>query len=743
MAGFGGSIKLSGETAYQKALREIKDNLTLVSSEMKVVNSMYDKNDTSTSKLTGQNEVLNKKLAEQSKALAEAKKMLEEARNSKEADATTIKKWENAVNNAQAEVNKTTREIEKNNKVIQENEKALDDAGDELKDFAENEEKAGQGAVKFGDLVKANLTSTAILGGIKSLGSAMATIGKAFFDVGKQALDSFADYEQLVGGVNTLFGDSSKQVQEYASNAFKTAGMNANTYMETVTSFSASLLSSLNGDTAQSAEIANMAIVDMSDNANKMGTDMSLLQNAYQGFAKQNYTMLDNLKLGYGGTKGEMERLLQDATAISGVEYDISQLSDVYEAIHIIQGELGITGATALEASTTISGSIATMKGAWDNLLTGIADPNANISNLVGELIDSIVTVANNIVPVIGTILPNLVDGLMMIVTELATYLPDIITTLVPVVVSAVQTLLSTIITLLPQLLPIVFEGVLTVVQGVVDSLPLIIEAGIQIVLALVQGLAESLPTLIPTVIEAVLTVVDNLINNIPLIIDAGIALIIGLAEGLINAIPVIVEKIPVIIESLLSALYNSEGKLMVAGIELVIQLALGLVRAIPDLLKVVPDIIKSLVVGFGKGMGDMASMGVDLIKGLINGMKNFDFVGEVKGIANKLVKNFKSFFGIHSPSKLFQDEVGTNLALGIGEGFDSTMKDVNDQMTSAIKTDYTFDATVNGAGTTGAFSYENMVSAFKEALSEVKIVLDDEVAGEFVTNTITKVVYS
>ena len=201
-------------------------------------------------------------------------------------------------------------------------------------------------------------------------GATMAAAG--LVAITKSAIANYAEYEQLVGGVDTLFKDSSKKVQEYANNAYKTAGISANEYMETVTSFSASLLQSLGGDTDKAASVADMAITDMSDNANKMGTDIGRIQDTYQGFAKQNYTMLDNLKLGYGGTKTEMERLLKDATAISGVKYDISNLNDVYQAIHVIQGELDITGTTAKEASTTIQGSISSMKSAWTNLITSM-----------------------------------------------------------------------------------------------------------------------------------------------------------------------------------------------------------------------------------------------------------------------------------------------------------------------------------------------------------------------------------
>lgn len=281
MAGFGGAVKLTGESEYRKALRQITDNLTVLSSEMKVVNSMYDKNDASTDKLAKNNDVLIKKLDEQNKKLAEAKKMFDEAKNSTHSNAQTVAKWQTEVNKAQSEVNQTTKEIKDNTAQMKKNEDAIAGVGDELEDFAKNEDEAGKGAIKLGDLIKANVISSAIIGGIKALGSAMASLAKGAFELGKQSIESFAEYEQLVGGVDTLFKESSSKVQAYANNAFKTAGLTANEYMNTVTSFSASLISSLGGDVAKSAEVANMAITDMADNANKMGTDIQSIQNAY------------------------------------------------------------------------------------------------------------------------------------------------------------------------------------------------------------------------------------------------------------------------------------------------------------------------------------------------------------------------------------------------------------------------------------------------------------------------------
>lgn len=751
MAGFGGAVKLTGESEYRKALKQITDNLTVLSSEMKVVNSMYDKNDTSTAKLSQENEVLTKKLDAQNQKLAEAKKMLDQAKNSTDSNATTVAKWQNEVNKAQAEVNETTQKIKANTAQMKKNEDAIDDVGDELKDFKKSEDEAGQSAIKLGDLIKANVISSAIIGGIKALGSAMVSLAKGAFELGKQSIESFAEYEQLVGGVDTLFKESSGKVQDYANNAFKTAGLSANDYMSTVTSFSASLLQSLNGDTAKSAEVADMAITDMADNVNKMGTDMQSIQNAYQGFAKQNYTMLDNLKLGYGGTKTEMERLLKDATAISGVEYDISSLSDVYNAIHVIQNELGITGTTAKEASETIQGSVSAMKSAWQNLLTDMADDNADFDGLINNFVESILTVGNNILPRIQTVIQGmgeLVSGLLStLIPEIVSAIPPIIENTLPTLISAVETAIQGILAVIPQITQSISDLLPVIISSLVGMLPSILDVGIQMILSLVNGIISSLPTLIPAVISAILTIVDNLISNIDLLIDAGIQLVIGLAQGLIDAIPVLLEKIPVIIENLLSALYRNQAKLISAGIQLAVQLAVGLVKAIPQIIASIPQIIKSIIDGFKSGMNDIKNVGRDLLKGLWDGIKSWatELWNNIKDLGNKITGWFKNVFKINSPSKVFSDEIGKNLALGLGDGFENTMADVTKQMSNAVPTDFDISANVtqNGGAVQNGITFANIVEAFKQALKEVNIILDDEVAGKFVTDTVEKVVYS
>lgn len=355
--------------------------------------------------------------------------------------------------------------------------------------FAETGEKADALASKL----KGGLATAAKVGG-----AAIVAAGAAAVAITKQAVENYGEYEQLVGGVETLFKSSADTVMQYAANAYQTAGMSANEYMTTVTAFSASLLQSMGGDTDAAAEKANLAITDMSDNANKMGTDMQSIQNAYQGFAKQNYTMLDNLKLGYGGTKEEMQRLLDDANALNAAQgnyanYTIDSYADIVDAIHTVQTEMGITGTTQLEASTTIQGSIASMKAAYENFITGLGDENANISELSAQLIESVGTVAENVLPVVETVLKNIAqavqeDGPAMIekfVSYAIEKLPEIISLGLQMVVSLVKGIAQNI----PQIVTSVLNMMATIVQTIWDALPDIIEVGKNIVRGLWDGI--------------------------------------------------------------------------------------------------------------------------------------------------------------------------------------------------------------------------------------------------------------
>ena len=721
---FGGTVKLKGETEYKKALKDITNNLKVMSSEIKLTASEFSKSDNAVENSKNKSKNLNKQIDQQVQTILGLQEGLKLARKEYGDNSREVANWQSKLNLAKADLNKLNSELE-------ENEKSLNDTEDNFDD-------AGNSALKFGDILKANVLGNVITGGLKKLASAVKEVGSTILNVGKEALNSYADYEQLVGGVETLFKDNAETVENYANNAYKTAGLSANDYMNTVTSFSASLLQSLNGDTAKSAQVADMAITDMSDNANKMGTDMSMIQNAYQGFAKQNYTMLDNLKLGYGGTKTEMQRLLADAEKVTGIKYDISNLNDVYQAIHVIQGELGITGTTAKEASTTIQGSVSAMKSAWQNMLTGIATGNTNnIGNLVNNLADSVITAAQNILPRVQEIANGITAVLPAVITKINENLP----TLLDSGVQILNTLLQGIMINLPAIMEGVNQIINTLLTTLIEMLPQIIDGGIQIIVALVQGLAEQLPTLVPQMVETIVTIANSLLDNIDMIIDAGIQLLIGLAEGLVNALPQLIDKIPVIIDKLYTAISNNVPKLVQAGITLTIKLAEGLIKAIPQLISKIPQIIGSLVRGFANYFSNMHEVGKNLVSGIWEGIKNAKdwLLGKVKEWCGNILNGIKAFFGIHSPSKVFKDEIGTNLALGVGEGFSDTMKTVSNDMSASIPTEFDINSTVTKADTSNQLTLENITKSFVTAVKnlDAQIIIDKDVAGRFVITSV------
>ena len=364
----------------------------------------------------------------------------------------------------------------------------------------------------LGDKLKGSIVAAAKAATV-ALGAAVTGVAA----LSTAAVNSYGEYEQLVGGVETLFKDSSAVVMEYATNAYKTAGLSANEYMTTVTSFSASLLQSLGGDTEQAAQMADMAITDMSDNVNKMGSTMESVQNAYNGFAKQNFTMLDNLKLGYGGTKEEMERLLSDAEKLSGIEYDVSSYADIVSAIHIIQTEIGITGTTALEASTTIQGSISSMKSAWENLVTGLADDNADMSQLVGNVVDSAKTVAQNIIPVIETAISSIGQMITELAPVIGTELPGLIMQVLPSLLEAgvqlLQGIVEGIVTAFPELQAAAAELFNRFIGFLQENLPQMISSGMETILSFSAGFRENVGTLVDNAIELIMTLADGIIK--------------------------------------------------------------------------------------------------------------------------------------------------------------------------------------------------------------------------------------
>ena len=891
MAGLGGAIKLKGESEYQRALKQIKQNLREVSSEMKIVSSSFDKNDNSTSALNAKSEVLNKTLDAQKQKLKtlqsqysdfsakiaqqtakhenlvntynKEKQKLEEiektlgasskeyqdqkakveqlaqavSKSSKnqEANAKSMSEMRVQMNNAQADINKTT--------------KSLDELGNEAEESGKKAKDSSDGFTVMKGVLS-NLATDAIhlaVDGLKKLGGALV-------DIGKQAYTQYSSYEQLVGGVDTLFKDSSQKIQNYAANAYKTAGISANQYMEQVTSFSATLLQGLNGDTAKAADIANVAITDMADNANKMGTSMTDIQNAYQGFAKDNYTMLDNLKLGYGGTQAEMARLINDSGVLGdSVKVTANTVKDVpfdkvIEAIHKVQQNIGITGTTSKEAASTIEGSTASVKAAWDNLMIGIADPkNQDIGQLISNFADSLITAMKNSLPRVREIVEGMSEAVKEIWNEVLPELEIQFPELKPIIDKLqwlkdngpiIASAITAIVTAIGMFKAV--SGIITVIDAfkkmhdaimlaktaqtalnltmAANPIGLIIGVIAGLVAAFVTlwntsegfrnfwiGLWDGIKSVTSTVVNAIggfftntlpnaiKTAVDwfaNLPSNIANFLGQALTAVGGWVVNMVkkagemgaNFISNVVKfftQLPSNVWNFLSNVISKVGswvgnmgtKARQAGSQF-LQNVVSFIKQLPSN---VARFLSNVISNLGSWVGNMARKGAEgarnLFNAVVNGIKHLPsevanigknivqgiwngisgaagwLVEKVRGFARGILNGMKNALGIHSPSRVFRDEVGKYLAEGIGVGFTDEMKNVTAEMKGAIPTSFDIEtsADIKGSSTSGGIgnNFDVMVSAFKQALSEMKIEMDGDEMGKFVDRTVTNLVYA
>lgn len=680
--------------------------------------------------------------------------------------------------------------------------KEAEKSAESIKDKLSNVGSTMKSAFEFGAKAAATAVTAAV--------GAVATLTGA-------ATKSYAEYEQLIGGVETLFGAGGASIEEYAEsvgqsvddvedkynsmmsaqetvfnnakNAYKTAGLSANEYMDTVTSFSASLIASLDGDTQKAAEYSNRAIVDMSDNANKMGSSMESIQNAYQGFAKQNYTMLDNLKLGYGGTKEEMKRLIADASQMTdvqeklGLTVDSSSLSfgNIVDAISVMQEHMGIAGTTAREAATTIEGSINMTKASWTNLVTGIADDNANFQELVDNFVESVATAGENLIPrieiaingvgtlindllpvimqevpkIINDILPDLVNAGLNMLNSIGQGINDSVPGLIDIIQQVLDKFLQTIADNLPTVLEKGTDLVVKICDGITEMIPKVIDSGLNIINNLLSGITEHLPRLLDSGMKLIETLVTGFVDKIPEevsrlmeffqqflyliqdklpdVITWGFDILVKLIDGILSAIPQIVEKFPQIIETILNILLENFPLIVQKGFELIIKLIEGILSCIPQLIQSIPQIISAIVdtiISFDwlqlgnnilswfkdgilsedgnirQAITNIADSIVDTISSLPEAMWDIgsnivsgiwegisDGIGwltdKLSDFAGGVIDSVKGFFGIHSPSRLMRDEVGTYLAKGIGVGFEDEMADVTKSMQNMLNTDF------------------------------------------------------
>lgn len=681
--------------------------------------------------------------------------------------------------------------------------------GADVTDVNKGIDETGKKTSDLGEKIKSGLATVgkAAVVGVTAAATAIGTIGT-------KAVQAYADYEQLVGGVETLFGTSAGSAEEYAAqtgeavddvrmkwaslsraqniimyraqNAFKTAGLSANEYMETVTSFAAALVSSMGGDTEAAAQRADLAITDMADNANKMGSSMESIQNAYQGFAKQNYSMLDNLKLGYGGTAKEMYRLLSDAKEIDETFDAVFSLdekghleanySDIVQAIHIVQTEMGITGTTAKEAASTIQGSFGMVKAAWQNLVTGLADPDQNLGTLVGNFTDSIVVAGNNLIPriqellpriveaisalmgtvstqlpaILGSTLPSLIEGASNLVTGLMSALPEILTVLGDIAPTAIGVLVPAIVELLPEIIQTGIDVVISLVQGITETLPELIpaateaiikiaetltdpgnlgnlvDAALEIILALADGIIDAVPRLLEVAPKLITNLITALIENFPKIIESGVKLVMSLVDGLIKSIPQLTAAVPKLIIGIVQGILDNLPQIILAGPQIILALIEGLISAIPDLVQAVPTLIKSIVDTFLNY--DWGSIGSNIVSGIKNGILN-TWNGLKTGVGkavNGLVSGVESILEISSPSKVFA-RIGGYMAEGLGQGFDREMtgvqKDIEDQMNFGTTSFSVSGAAKSSVGVVNGLLANNQPSG----LTQVNLVVDGQ----------------
>ena len=545
----------------------------------------------------------------------------------------------------------------------------------------------------------ATASSAALIGAMGTVTSIM-----------NSSIKEAAKLEQSIGGVQTVFAESAEEIKAWedfygkswdelqnsaegftkssdqlvanAKEAYKTAGVSANEYMEQVTSFGARLMQATNNNSWEAMEIADMAFTDMSDNANKFGTDLASIEHAYQGFAKANYTMLDNLKLGYGGTKTEMARLLEDAEKISGIKYDISNLADIYSAIHVIQEEMGVTGTTANEAATTITGSLTSMKAAWTNFLGGMGS--------FESVVDTVIVAANNMINKFVEMAPAIIDGVVKLITQLSIQLPSLIERLLPSLIASAVSLINGLVDATPR-----------IINALLPMLPVLTEAFIRGQVSIIQNLATQLPTIIPLLVQAILDIIPVLIENLPLFAEAGLQLLLGLIDGMIQGIGTMISNIPKLFQSIITGIKNFFGihspstKMLEIGKMLLEGLKNGIVGSIGGVVNKVKEIPGKILDKFKNGFSSIGNIGKNLLTGLTNGISNNvkSAVNAAKNAASSVLNKFKSIFGVHSPSTEFMWVGEMNM-----EGLNKGMKEMSPEIQKSIDGMFNLSPSMSGA---------------------------------------------
>ena len=517
------------------------------------------------------------------------------------------------------------------------------------------------------------------------VGASITAIGTGLSVLVKNSVDNYAEYEQLTGGVESIFGgiekgaEQIKKVTDTANEAWKNLTMSQNDYYKNFTSTYPLMKNDIE-DQNEAIEQTNRLMTLESDLANTFGYSVEEASTAINWALKGSFNYIDNLNL---GIKGTQEGFLEAAHNAGYMVDDVKELtsSDILDILEKTADQYGVLGKTAEEAMKTIQGSTKATKAAWTNLVTGIADDNADFDKLVNDFVDSVSAMLDNLIPRILTAIEGLGELIPKLIEVLMNHLPEIITT----GQNILNALLQGIVENIPQMASTINQVILSLVDFIIQNLPMILQAGITILLELIKGITQALPDLIPTMVKVIMDMVNILIDNIDLIIECGVQLLVALAEGIINALPELIARLPEIIIKIVNTLIQLSPQLLSAALRIIMALAEGLIKFIPQLISKIPQILKSMINAFWQGIKDFVNIGKNLVSGLWEGItKTKDWLlNKIKGFAKTITNGIKSFFGIHSPSKLFRNEIGKNLILGVGVAFekddDLIDKQIND----------------------------------------------------------------
>lgn len=749
---FGGTVKLEGESEYKKALKDITSDLRVLSSQMGVVTATYGKNNNGIESLTEKNKVLTEQLNKQKEKVDTLRNALEKSKEIYGENSTQTKNWQVSLNKAQSEMAGLENDIKTTEKSMEAYRNATKKQQQQLDEFGKITDDTGKKTISLGDIIKANLISEGIIGGIKALGSALASATKQMASFIKDGIDNASNLQEVQNVVDVTFGNSAEIIDKWSKQAASSYGMSE---------LSAKQYTGTMGAMLKSMQLSDSEVL-------KMSTDMVGLAGDFASF--YNLDSEEAFNKIRAGISGETEPLKQ-----LGINMSVANL----EAYALSQGiDKAYNSMTQAEQATLrynyLMSVSADAQGDFARTSDGFANQQRiaqlqmeNFATSIGSFLlpsfNQALTTFNQMLN--GSIsmeqgLNNLVQMVMNLANKIIEKLPRLLSA----GASMLKTIVEGVRTALPQLIPIALELINTLVTTLVEMLPDLLQMGITLIVELVNGIATALPDLIPIMIDAVLVMVETLLDNIDLIIDAGINLIMALADGLIDALPKLIEKIPVIIEKLITAITTNLPKLTAMGIELTVKLAVGLVQAIPQLVAKIPQIVNGIVNGLKAGLSSITEIGKNMVQGLWNGINNAkDWVlNKIKGFGNSILKGIKGFFGIKSPSTVFKDEIGKNLALGIGEGFTDEMDGVTDEIQNSLPKN--FDLGVNTSITSGitgissssinsngvnnvseGLNYDTLVSAFTEALKTLEgdVVLDDDKVGKFVVRTVEGVIYS